>query len=337
MKKVSKLLVLLGLLVSFSFGGISVAMATAERPIELHIGCDSPEDTVTWLLLEKFADLLEEKSNNRLVVRRYPNAQLGGDVELIEGVQNGNVGFAVQTTAPQVNYVPELAVFDLPMAFPNQEIARKVMSGKLFEELQKAYTRKGITLYAYADQGFRQLTSNKKVEKIDDLRGLKVRTMPNPNHISFWRAVGANPTPMNFGELYIGLQQKVVDAQENPLETTVAAKLYEQQDYVIMTNHYIHALSLIGSPDIIETLPQDLQDIIPEAAQEAKEYAYRVADERAAGRVQIIQDSGTTILEISEELYSEMRERSQPVYDEIENKIGKELIDIIISEVEAAK
>jgi len=337
MKKMSKLLVLLGLLSCFSFGGTKIAMATAEKPIELHMGCDSPEDAVTWLFLQKFADLLEEKSNKRLVVRRYPNAQLGGDVELIEGVQNGNIGFVVQNTAPQVNYVPELAIFDLPMVFPNQEIARKVMSGKLFEELQKAHTKKGITLYAYADQGFRQLTSNKKVEKIEDLKGLKIRTMPNPNHISFWKAVGANPTPMNFGELYIGLQQKVVDAQENPLETTVAAKLYEQQDYVVMTNHYIHALSLIGSPDIIGTLPQDLQDIIPAAAEEAKEYAYKMADERAAGRVKIVEDSGTTILNISDDLYKQMRENSQPVYDEIQKKIGKELVGLIISEVEAAK
>ncbi|MGF6905764.1 TRAP transporter substrate-binding protein [Fusobacterium sp. PH5-44] len=337
MKKVSKMLVLLGLLACFSFGSASVALATVEKPIELHIGCDSPEDAVTFIFLTKFADLLEEKSGKRLVVRRYPNAQLGGDVALIEGVQNGDIGFAVQNTAPQVNFVPELALFDLPMIFPNQEVARKVMSGKLFEELQKAHAKKGITLYAYADQGFRELTSNRKVEKIEDLKGLKIRTMPNPNHILFWKSIGSNPTPMNFGELYIGLQQKVVDAQENPIETTVAAKLYEQQDYVVMTNHYIHGLSLIGSPDIVASLPADLQAIIPEAANEAKEYAYKMADERVAGRIKIIEDSGTKILEISPELYNQMRDMSAPVYAEVEKKVGKELVDLIKAEVEAAK
>ena len=309
---------------------------SGEKIYTVYLACDSPEDTVTYILLDKFASLMEEKSNGRIVARRYSNAKLGGDVEITEALQHGNITFVVQNTAPQVNFVPELGVFDLPMAFPNIEVARKVLDGPLLDKLKEYHAKQNIRLYGYADQGFREMTSNKKIEKMSDLKGLKIRTMSNPNHIEFWKAVGANPTPMNFGELYIGLQQGVVVAQENPIETTVAAKLYEQQKYVITTNHIIHALSLIGSPAILDKFPEDLQQIIDESAKEAIEYARKVADERVEGRLKIIRDSGTEIIEFNQQLYDDMKAAGQPLYDSISNKIGKDLVDLLTEEVKKA-
>lgn len=309
---------------------------STDKVYDVYLGCDSPEDTVTYILLDKFATLMEEKSNGRIRAKRYSNAKLGGDIELIEALQNGKVTFVVQNTAPQVNFVPELGVFDLPMVFPNIEVARKVLDGPLLDRLKEYHAKQNIKLYGYADQGFREMTSNKKIEKIDDLKGVKIRTMSNPNHIEFWKTVGANPTPMNFGELYIGLQQGVVVAQENPIETTVAAKLYEQQKYVIMTNHVVHALSLIGSPAIINKMPEDLQKIIDESAKEAIEYARKVADERVEGRLKIVRDSGTEIIEFNQQLYDDMKAAGQPLYDSISNKIGKDLVDLLVEEVKKA-
>lgn len=309
---------------------------SSEKVYDVYLGCDSPEDTVTYILLDKFATLMEEKSNGRIRAKRYSNAKLGGDIELIEALQNGKVTFVVQNTAPQVNFVPELGVFDLPMAFPNIEVARKVLDGPLLEKLKEYHTKQNIKLYGYGDQGFREMTSNKKIEKIDDLKGVKIRTMSNPNHIEFWKAVGTNPTPMNFGELYIGLQQGVVVAQENPIETTVAAKLYEQQDYVVMTNHVIHALSLIGSTVVIDKMPEDLQKIIDESAKEAIEYARKVADERVEGRLKIVKDSGTEIIEFNQQLYEDMKAAGKPLYDSISAKIGKDLVDLLTEEVKKA-
>ena len=222
------------------------------------------------------------------------------------------------------------------MAFPNIEVARKVLDGPLLDKLKECHAKQNIKLYGYADQGFREMTSNKKIEKIEDLKGVKIRTMSNPNHIEFWKAVGANPTPMNFGELYIGLQQGVVVAQENPIEATVAAKLYEQQKYIITTNHIIHALSLIGSPAIIDKFPEDLQQIIDESAKEAIEYARKVADERVEGRLKIVRDSGTEIIEFNQQLYDDMKATGQPLYDSISKKIGKDLVDLLIEEVKKA-
>lgn len=311
---------------------------TEERDVyELSIAIDSQEDTVTGIFMNKFADLLEEKSNGRLKINRYPNSQLGGDGEITEAVQNGNIAFVVQTTAPQVSFVPEAAIFDAPMAFKNLDVARKVLDGKLTESLKKYYEDKKLILLGFADQGFRVMSSNKKVEKMSDLKGIKIRTMENPNHIAFWKAAGANPTPMAWSEVYIGLQQGSIDAQENPIETIVASKVYEQQDDIILTNHILHTLCLIGSPAIVHELPQELQDIIYESADEAKVYARQMTDERSEGRVKIVEESGTSIVPFNEELFEEMRTAGEPVWKSLEGQIGKDLVDTLRSEIDRAE
>jgi len=306
-------------------GGKSEKSGTKEN-YTVYLGCDSPEDTVTYILLDKFASLMEEKSNGRISAKKFSNAKLGGDVEMIEGLQNGKLTFVVQTTAPQVNFVPEVGIFDIAMLFPNIEVARTVLDGPLLEEIKKYYEQQDIRLYGYADQGFREMSSNIKINEFNDLKGVKIRTMSNPNHIAFWQSVGANPTPMNFGELYIGLQQGVVDAQENPLETIIAAKLHEQQKYMVMTNHVIHALSLIGSSKIIDTYPEEIQNIIEDAAKEAIVYARQKTDERTQSRIDILTESGVEIIDFNQNLYDDMKKASEGVNNLIRRKLPKDLI-----------
>ena len=304
---------------------------------ELYIATASQEDTVTDIFMKKFSELVEEKSKGRIKMNQYPNSQLGGDIEITEAVQRGNITFVVQTTAPQVPFVPEVAIFDAPMAFKNLSVARKVLDGALSEKLKQYYENKNLRLLGYADQGYRVMSSNKKVEKIEDLKGIKIRTMENANHIALWKDAGANPTPMSWAEVYIGLQQGAIDAQENPIETIVASKVYEQQDYVIYTNHILHTLSLIGSPTVIDDLPQDLQKIIQDSADEAKIYAREQTDQRSQGRIEILKESGTQLIQYNDVLFSDMKKRTQPVWNTIENKIGKELVDLLRIEIEKAE
>lgn len=299
-----------------------------------NLAIDSPEDTVTYLFSKKFSELVYEKTNGSMQIDVYSNGALGGDREILESLQNGDIAFVVQTTAPQVNFVPELAVFDLPNLFPNAEIARKVLDGPFFDEISKYYEQNNIKLLAYADQGFRVMSSNVRVDGIEDFRGQKIRTMENPYHLAYWQALGANPTPMAFAEVYIGLQQGTIDAQENPYEVIVSAKLYEQQDYVINTNHLLHILALVGSPHILNGLSAEEQEAVMEAAQEAKVWAREQADLRVEDRINIITSSGTEIVDLSEELMAEMANRASSVYDEIRAAVGDELVDMLLSEVE---
>lgn len=329
MKKKFLMLALVAFTLLFvSCGGKSEKSGEKEN-YTVYLGCDSPEDTVTYILLDKFASLMEEKSNGKISAKKFSNAKIGGDVEMIEGLKTGKLTFVVQTTAPQVNFVPEVGIFDIGMLFPNIDVARKFLDGPLLDKIKKYYEQQNIRLYGYADQGFREMSSNIKINNFDDLKGVKIRTMSNPNHIAFWQAVGANPTPMNFGELYIGLQQGVVDAQENPLEAIIAAKLHEQQKYMIMTNHVIHVLSLIGSSKIIDSYPEDIQNIIEDAAKEAITYARQKADERTQSRVDILIEAGVEIIDFNQTLYDDMKNASEGVNNEIIRKLPADLIETL--------
>ncbi|MFZ5969748.1 MAG: TRAP transporter substrate-binding protein [Bacillota bacterium] len=307
------------------------------QQFSFNLGIDSPEDTVTFIFAKKFSELVEAKSNGNMKVQVYANGQLGGDRELIESTQAGNVDFVVQTTAPQVNFIPELAVFDMASVFPNVETARKALDSEFEGKIGEYYEKAGLKLLGYADQGFRQMTSNKKIQSIDDFKGIKIRTMENPYHLEYWKSVGANPTPMAWGEVYIGLQQGTIDAQENPYEVIVANKIYEQQKYVINTNHVLHILSLIMGNDKFNSLPADYQQIITDAAKEAKEYARAQADERIDGRVKIMNENGVEIVNISPELQAEMAKRAESEYAMIRGKIGDDLVDGLLAAVQAAK
>ena len=303
-----------------------------EKPsFTFNLGMDSPEDTVTFLYAKKFGELVNQKTDGKVTIQLYPNGQLGSDRELVESAMSGNVDFVVQTTAPQVNFIPKLAVFDMANVFPNVKIARTVLDGPFFEVIAKEYDNAGLKILGFADQGFRTLTANKKVQTLADLKGLKVRTMENPNHLAYWNALGSNPTPMAWGEVYIGLQQGIIDAQENPYEVIVSAKIYEQQKYVINTNHILHTLSLIVSNSTYNKMPAEYQNAVTEAAAEAKVYARGQADSRLAERAKIITDNGSEIVDIAPEVLAEMQQKAEAAYELIRGKIGAELVNSLLA------
>jgi len=292
------------------------------------LGMDSPKDTVTYFYGEAFANEMSALSGGKMTVEVYSDGTLGGDVALLESVYDGNVTMVVQTTAPQVNFIPELAVFDMPIVYPTIEGFRDIFSDEDFMgKIRGYYDAAGYKLLGYADQTFRVMSSNKKVESMADFSGVKIRTMENPNHMAFWSAVGASPTPMAFAELYTGLQQGTVTAQENPYAVIAANKLYEVQDYVIQTNHLPHILSLVMNPGVYNELNAEEQAIVDQAAANAVAAARAEADRFEAEKVVVITDSGTEIVPVSEELYAEMKTAAQSVYDSIAEKVGQDLVD----------
>ncbi len=332
MKITNKLLVAVLLSVSLLVGLGGCGGDGDEMMYSWPIGIDSPEDAVTFIMADKFAQEIMRLSGNRLKAKVYPNAMLGGDRELLESCESGDIPFIVQTTAPQIDFIPETAIFNLPSAFKDIEQLRRTVNEPTFRDtISKAYESHGYKLLGIGDQGFRVMTTNKPISTMADFSGQKIRTMENVYHIAFWRAIGASPTPMNFGEVYIGLQQGTIDAQENPFEVTVAARLYEQQDYVVETNHVPHLLTLIASDSFFNKLDKEDQDIVLEAARLAEIYAYQQTDARLDGRVKRITDSGTGILKVSPELYEQIYAASQPVYDMIRKAVGDQWVDALLN------
>ena len=299
------------------------------------LGSSSPEDTVTQIYAEKFAEEVERLSGGTMLISVYPNSVLGGDRELLESCKEGDIPFVVQNTAPQVTFMPDVAVFDMPAVFETiDEVREHVDNPDFLSMMQQVYGDAGYVLLGYADQGFRVMTTNRNVQSISDFKGQKIRTMENSYHLAFWKAIGANPTPMSFSEVYIGLQQHTIDAQENPYEVIVSNNLYEQQDYVVETNHLPHLISLIVNDDFFKALPEDEQEIMTEAAKIATEYAREQSDARIADKIAKIEESGTKILTLDGQTRADIREASQSVYESIKENIDPAIYNAYMDGIE---
>ena len=321
--------------VAFTFSGCSTSSSDTVQRYSWPLATASPEDTVTQIFAEKFADEVSELSDGKMKIQVYPNSTLGGDRDLLETCSDGDIPFVVQNTAPQVSFMSDLAVFDLPCVFDSLDDCReKIDDPEFYSLISDVYTEGGYHLLGMADQGFRVMSTNKAVHSLADFKGQKIRTMENSYHLAFWKAIGANPTPMSFSEVYIGLQQHTIDAQENPYEVIVSNNLYEQQDYIIETNHLPHLISLIVNDDFFNDLSEEDQEIMTEAAEIATKYAREQSDSRISDKIKVIENSGTEIITLSNEVRDEMREASQSVYESIKEVINPDIYNSYMEGIE---
>ena len=339
MKKSTKL-VIIAVLLAASIGTILwgnaqadgktlAADEDAEQTYAWPLATCSTEETITHVFAKTFAEEVGRLSDGKMKIQVYPQSTLGGDRELMESCKDGDIPFVVQSPAPQVSFMPELCVFDAPCAFDSIDEVREVIDNEKFQEIiQGVYKDAGYQLLGMADQCFRVMTSSKPFTDMSSFKGQKIRTMENAYHIQFWKAMGANPTPMTFSEVYIGLQQGTIDAQENAYELIVSAKLYEQQKYLINTNAVPDYITLVVSDEFLQGLPEDQQEIIREAAANAQEKARESADDRRALRQQELEAEGMEVVDIDEETWAEMQKACEPVYDNIRRQAGDELMDL---------
>lgn len=298
----------------------------------------SAEDTSTNAAALKFKEYVEANSNGLLKVDVYPNGQLGGDRELIENTQNGSITAMLSSPAPQVNFVKAATIFDAPFVFKDLDHARAVLNDEQFiAALGTEYEAAGFHYFGASGQGFRTLTSNKKVTSLADLKGFSIRTMENKFHMKAWSLLGANPTPLTFNELYTALQQGTVDAQENPIELVYSQKFYEQQKYIMDTNHILQTNTWIMNKDFYDGLSDDLKAVVDEAAKEAIAVANQVNDEKQPEYIKTIQDYGCEFVEIPAEEKAKIAEAVKPVYDDIKEATTEDVYNTFFSAVEQYK
>lgn len=325
------------LLTAVSAGVIVYGSSVSDRKIDTSgkqtyawpLATCSTEDTITHVFAQTFAEEVERLSGGEMEIQVYPQSTLGGDRELMESCKDGDIPFVVQSPAPQVSFMPELCVFDTPCVFDDIEEARAAIDDpEFFSVIQGIYEDAGYQILGLADQCFRVMTSSEPFIGMESFKGQKIRTMENTYHIQFWNAVGASPTPMTFSEVYIGLQQGTIDAQENAYELIVSAKLYEQQEVLVQTNAVPDYITLIVSDDFFRDLDKEQQQIVREAAAIAQEKARESADERREQREEELAAEGMEIVEIDQQTWEEMQEACQPVYENIRKQAGDELVDL---------
>lgn len=278
----------------------------------------------------KFKELVEEKSNGRMQIDIFPSSQLGSGRDQIEGAQIGSIHFHIGSVAPVTNFAPKFNILNIPYLFESREHAFKVLDGEIGEEIASNLPNRGLMNLGFMENGWRHMTNNKKpIKNSEDASSMKLRVQESPPYISFVKALGSTPVPVPFGELYTALEQNVVDGQENPLAQIYLNKLHEVQNYLTLTSHNYDAAVFIMSKTTFDTLPSELQDVITESAKEAVEYERKIALEDEQKILEELRKSGIEIVEDPD--LESFRKTVQPVYDEFEDSIGKELFDKIES------
>ncbi|WP_164553361.1 TRAP transporter substrate-binding protein [Brevibacillus marinus] len=275
---------------------------------------------------EKFKEIVEKNSNGRIRVEIYPSGQLGGEKDLAESLKSNIVQAAIIAgTLPIIE--PKFAVLDLPYLFDNYDDAHEKLSGELGEKLFSLLPEKGLKGISWTENGFRVITNSKKpIRTPDDLKGLKIRVPENQAYVATFEALGANPTPIAFPDLFSSLEQKVVDGQENPLPQIYSNKFHEVQDYLSVTHHLYGPAPIIMSLKFYESLPDDLKKVIDEAGIETQQYQWEVVQNMEKEIMEDLKTKGITIVEDVD--VEKFKELTRPVYDEFEEIVGKELMDL---------
>ena len=273
------------------------------------------ETTTNYKMVEKFAELLNERSGGKITVEIYPGGQLGNTTEFTEAVIGGSIDIGTGMTTDLVDFIPAYGIFDLPNLFDSVEQMRGLLNSDFVDVLNEYNNQGGIQMLGYSDAGFRQLTTNKAVHSVADLAGQKIRVMTNQYHIEYWNALGAAATPMQFTEVFMGLQQGTIDGEENPYMNIVGNNMQEVQDYVVETNHLGHIITFFMNYELYASLPENVRQLVDECAAEATEYGNSQSDESIAADKQTCIDAGCEIITLDDAVLTEMREKASGVYD----------------------
>lgn len=274
----------------------------------------------------KFKELVEARTKGAVKVEVFPNASLGDERTLIEGMQIGTIAMGVITNGPVANFLPEIAAFEMPFLFASPEEAYKVLDGPVGQKVLGKLDAINLKGLAYAERGFRNLTNSKKpIKNPADMAGLKIRVMENPVYIDTFKTLGTNAVPMAWTEALTALQQGTIDGQENPVNVIYSFKLNETQKYLTMTKHsYAPALFLM-SKKVFGSFNKETQDILVKAAQEAAVHERKWNADQMSEQLKALKEKG---MQIADPDTAAFQAAVKPVYDKYGPKFGTLLDEI---------
>ena len=264
----------------------------------------------------KFAELVAAKSSGKLKVNVFAGGTLGGDAANVSALQGGTIEFVMLNSGILASQVKDFEVFDFPFMFANAKEADAVVDGPFGQKMHAKLADKGIIGLAFAELGFRNITNSKRaLNTVEDLAGLKLRVIPNAINVDWVKAVGANPTPLAFPEVYAALEQKAIDGQENPFNVILANKFFEVQKYLAVTNHQYNPQSIIVSKKVWDTLSPADHKVLQDAAAEASKFQRQVSRDAAATTLDALKKAGMQVSEFSPAEQAKLREKFKPVVD----------------------
>ena len=324
------------------FAAIMVAVSLLITGIVINIDAKPPiskEGTITLRMaqtssdtgaigqsMELFKDRIYEETDGRYKIETYHNGQLGAEIDTIEGAQMGTIDIAVVNQSTLGNFIPDFAALDIPYLITSDEQADAVFLGEVGDQFKAKLS--GVQLYGLGiwESGFRNLTNSKRdVETVDDVQGLKVRTMENQIHIEFWKEMGTDATPMSWGEAYTALQQGALDGQENPSTVILTNNVAQVNKHMAVTEHAYSTVFLVMSPTTWASLDEKDQQIFSEVMEECsleERKLSRQMDEEAIGQ---LEEQGMTITYPEKQQFID---KAADLYKTWENEYGETIREI---------
>ncbi len=296
-----------------------MALGAAQAQVQdrtFKLGLQNPKGHPLELGATKFSELVAARSGGKLKVNVFPGGTLGGDAPTVSALQGGTVEMTLLNSGILASQLKDFEVFDFPFMFANAKEADAVVDGPFGQKLHAKLADKGIVGLAYYELGFRNITNGRRaISTVDDIAGLKLRVIPNAINVDWVKALGANPTPMAFPEVYAGLESKAIDGQENPFSVIVANKFFEVQKFLTVTNHQYNPQSMIFSKKVWDTLSAEEKKILGDAAAEASRYQRQVNREAAAGQLDQLKKAGMQVSEFNAAEQAKLRAKLTPVVE----------------------
>jgi tripartite ATP-independent transporter DctP family solute receptor len=308
----------------------ALVLATASLPAAAQtarIGYVPVEEHPVGQGVNKFAELVAEKTGGRIELQKFGNGTLGNEPQMQSSIQGGILEVMVGPTSNLVGSIPEFLIFDLPFFYPDFAAVDKVMDGRVGDALFEKLDALNMVGLAYWDNGFRHMTNAvRPINSVDDVAGLNIRVIPNPLFISTFTALGANPVPLPYPELFTALETRAVDAQETPVGLIHSSRFYEVQDHLALTGHVYTPYLLLASKAWFDGLSAEDQALVMEAAHESAVYQRDLSRNDADRLIGLLEEEGMEVTRLSDEEMARMRETVAPVVAEFTETIGVDLI-----------
>jgi TRAP-type transport system periplasmic protein len=303
-----------------------------ERTLKMNL--NGPDNHPAAAGMKKFAESVAAKTNGRIKISLFYNGALGSDQAVVSSLKGGTIELAVMNSGILASEVKEMAIFDFPFLFANEKESDAIVDGPIGKKMHSLLEAKGIVGLSYWELGYRHITNSKRaINKVEDIEGLKLRVIPSPINIDWVKALGANPTPLPFPEVYSALEQKAIDGQENPISVIAANKFWEVQKFMVLSNHQYNPQSVLMSKKVWESLSPADRKIIDDAADEATQNQRKEARAAVAANLELLKKNGMTVTQLPLAEVNKLREKMKPVIDKYTASVGDATVKEVQSEL----
>ncbi|MEG1825289.1 MAG: TRAP transporter substrate-binding protein [Cloacibacillus sp.] len=342
--KMYSFLLFIAVMAAAFFSSGNMAMADAAKyaklkPITLVYPHTSPKTEANALMADLIKKYAEKETGGKLKVEVMPAAQLGTAQETAQQLQDGSINLSSEQVYSIVDFIPEASVFDMLFMFSTYDkntIDKTLNTGPVNKFLQEKYNKAGFQLLGYMQGAtFRETTSNRKLDGPANFKGMKIRTLPSNNFVVGWKAMGTAPTPITIGELYLSLQQKLVEAQENPYDIVLSNNFNEVQKYLCATHHNLYVMHIIMNKKFYDAMPKEYKEALEMAVKKARTEIGNSMPQLAEKSKKELLKRGMTIINYDNNAFGDFRKSVKPQWDSIRKIAGNQTVDLMIKELEA--